>query len=115
MSKPKVIKAGKDPDCIHHEHIDGELIGTCCKCGQVKNYRSVWASDTEPSLMKSRGDATLEQVQQSRSKGGQQGKQAKNASRGSSNENSAAWAGINRPPGARRSSELPVLIRGDDF
>ena len=38
MSGPKIQKAGNDPDCIHFEDIVG-LIGTCWKCGQVKDYR----------------------------------------------------------------------------
>ena len=110
MSKPKVIKAGKYPDCVHHEHINGEQIGTCWKCGQVRDYQRVLASDIDPDMEASHGDATLEQVQQSRSNGGKLGKQAKNAKRGSVNENSAAWAGL-RP----RPRQLPVLVKGEDF
>jgi len=110
MSKPKVIKAGNNPDCVHREHIDGELIGTCCKCGQVRNYRQVWARDIDPVMKQTHGDATLEQVQQSRKKGGK----ASQKGRGSANENSAGWAAIKRPPRVR-STELPVLVKGEDF
>ncbi len=32
-----VIKPGNNPACIHHENIVG-VIGTCSKCGQVRDY-----------------------------------------------------------------------------
>ena len=41
MDRPKILKAGDDPDCIHHEDISPSLIGTCRKCGQVKDYSRV--------------------------------------------------------------------------
>ena len=72
MSKPKVIKAGKYPDCVHHEQINGGLIGICCKCGQVKDYQMPGIDSAVH--FHSPGDATLEQVLQSRSKGGKASK-----------------------------------------
>jgi len=48
MHRPKVIRAGKDPDCIHREYIDTNLIGTCCKCGQVRSYRDAEIADDPP-------------------------------------------------------------------
>ena len=111
MSKPRIIKAGKDPDCVHHEYIDSSMIGTCRKCGQVKNYGRFMADDIDPVMKVTHGDATLEQVQESRSKRGSAGKKRKNALRGSANENSAAWVRIKRPP----STLPPVLIKGVDF
>ena len=35
--KPKILVRGTDPNCVHNEHID-EFIGTCRKCGQVRDY-----------------------------------------------------------------------------
>ena len=70
MSKPKIIKPGNDLDCVHHEHIDGVLVGTCLKCGQVKDYRRIMADDLDPAMKVTHGDATLEQVQESISRGG---------------------------------------------
>ena len=110
MSKTKIIKAGKDPDCVHREHIDGGLIGTCRKCGQIKDYRSIMAGNIDLAVKVSHGDATLEQVQESRAKGGIASRKVR---RGSVNENSAAWAGIKRPPATRE--QLPVLTKGVDF
>jgi hypothetical protein len=33
----KIIKKGDNPDCVHNEQIVGD-IGTCSKCGQVRQY-----------------------------------------------------------------------------
>jgi hypothetical protein len=35
--KCKILKKGKNPNCIHQEEIVG-YIGTCSKCGQVRQY-----------------------------------------------------------------------------
>lgn len=37
MKKPIILVRGGSPDCIHVEHIIGE-IGTCQLCGQVRDY-----------------------------------------------------------------------------
>jgi len=50
LNKPRIIKAGNDPDCIHYEHIDGEMHGTCLKCGQIKDYNPGLLSDNNPDI-----------------------------------------------------------------
>lgn len=116
MKRPQVIKAGKYPDCIHHEHINGDLIGTCSKCGQVRAYGAYGDAgivDLDPAT-KSFGTMTSEEVQEKRAKGGQ----ATNR-RGSINEGSAAWVGVT--PKAklaytkRGTGPLKVLRKGVDF
>lgn len=33
-----VVKRGNDPNCVHDEFISEKLIGTCWRCGQVRDY-----------------------------------------------------------------------------
>jgi len=101
MSRPQIIRIGRDPGCIHHEHVDSELIGTCRRCGQVKAYGIGNIVDFDLATRPSYGSSTLEQVEQSRTKGGY----AKKAKRGSENAHSAEWVRVQT-----RSKKL--LIRG---
>lgn len=78
MRPPKILKHGNDPDCIHHEDVSMENIGTCRCCGQVKDYRPkreilpAMPLNFEPELVA-----------------------APQTKRDSSNHESAVWAGIN--------------------
>ena len=98
MSRPQIIRAGRYPDCIHHEHVDSELIGTCRRCGQVKAYGEKTILDYDLASRPSYGVATQEQIDQARTKGGY-------AKRGSGNAHSAEWVRVQT-----RSKKL--LIRG---
>ena len=102
MKGPRIVKAGKHPGCVHHESIDGRMIGTCRKCGQIRAYGST-------EFMKD-GKFIIEQVQGARSRGGIASR--KKPQRGSANENSAAWAGL-RP--RARPQLPPVLVKGVDI
>jgi hypothetical protein len=53
--KPKIIKRGNDPNCVHYEKISGG-VGTCQRCGQVRSYNSnsigYWGVRTTPEPKK---------------------------------------------------------------
>lgn len=51
MRKPKIIKRGDNPNCIHYEIIVGD-IGTCRYCGQVRDYSVCDFDDTRPDYAK---------------------------------------------------------------
>lgn len=80
MRTPKIMKAGNDPNCIHHEDINLELIGVCRHCGQVRNYRP--KPDKFPAMIL---DFEPEEEPVAA---------LTNRRTGSVNDESAAWAGI---------------------
>ncbi len=91
MTRPTIIRAGNDPECVHRESVDTDLIGTCSLCGQVRSY----AQTEERALSPTYGDATFGSVQASRGKGAAAGGRRK-ARVGSVHDGSAAWASLRR-------------------
>lgn len=104
MNGPKVIKAGKDPDCIHNEYIGTDLIGTCRHCGRVRNYGRSLTGEIEPIRSRAFRAAMLEELQpteagqqrKSQSRGGVATAKRNYTRRGSSNPESAQWSRLKR-------------------
>jgi len=60
MKRPIIIVEGSIPGCIHYERIVG-FIGTCWRCGQVRDYGPCYSDDGD-SLSKKKarkGQAVL--------------------------------------------------------
>lgn len=97
MNGPRVIKAGKDSDCIHDEYIDTSMIGTCRKCGRVRKYARTLAGDVDPARNPVFRAAMLEEFQQTKA-ASQEPAPPKRVytRRGASNPESAQWARVKR-------------------
>ena len=97
MNGPKIIRAGKDPDCVHDTYIDTNMIGTCRKCGQVRKYARSLATDIEAVRSPVVRAALMEEFQQTEA-----GHQKKAPSkrqytrRGTVNPESAQWSRLKR-------------------
>lgn len=66
---PRILQAG-DLDCVHHEYIDADMIGTCRYCGRVRSFRRV--SEDDAASNHKTPMTRLGEVYPSRVKGGRQ-------------------------------------------
>jgi len=53
--KPKIVKRGDNPKCVHYEAIVG-YVGTCLRCGQVRDY-SICDPEKDSSVNKKKAKA----------------------------------------------------------
>lgn len=97
MNGPRVIKAGKDPDCIHSEYINTSMIGTCRSCGRVRKYARTLAGDVDPAKNPVMRAAMLEEFQQTQAASQEKAPPKRQYTRrGTSNPESAQWSRLKR-------------------